>query len=310
MTLHDELQVHVGRMGTTQLWLLRVLSRKQVSHLVQKREVRVLVAGLQGGDESPTHGTGVLASFLGIGRGLVVLTTRHGNDISSRHLTADNGISVHVVGVRDLLENATDGGNGTTNVTSVVVHKGIQSPSSGVLPHIWLLDDTLGGVHERQVQSGTRVTTIVQGSQTTTLGQGLDHQVVHCVVQNRASSLEVKRVDARVEPVLLVSVLVRNQATVRRDMEEVRVVWSGILDKPLHGSDDVLPGGDSGQFTLVIGQDHHVVVGVAKVLVQETTHILHIINASTQLVLGAVVVDADQKSLTLTRTVGVLVGHV
>lgn len=57
---------------------------------------------------------------------------------------------------------------------------------------------------------------------------------------------------------------------------------------------------------LVVGKDNHVLPRIAKVLVQVCRHVLHIVDAATELTLLAEVVDSDQEGLSLPGAARVL----
>ena len=58
----------------------------------------------------------------------------------------------------------------------------------------------------------------------------------------------------------------------------------------------------------VVGKDHHIFTGVAKVAIQVRGHVLHVVDAAAKLASLVEVVDADEKSFTPAATVGVLEG--
>jgi hypothetical protein len=89
-------------------------------------------------------------------------------------------------------------------------------------------------------------------------------------------------------------------------VEEERVVGAGVLDKPLHGSQNILLGGLAHGVLLVVGESDHVLGLVAKGLHEVVGHVLDIVDASPQRALLIKVVDADKQSLALAGTVGVL----
>jgi hypothetical protein len=91
-------------------------------------------------------------------------------------------------------------------------------------------------------------------------------------------------------------------------MEEQGVVGLGALDKPVHGTKDVLLGGLAHAVLLVIGKNDHVLPPVAKLLSQKGCHIAHVIDAAAQLAALAEVIDTDQEGLTATRAFRVLEG--
>jgi hypothetical protein len=71
------------------------------------------------------------------------------------------------------------------------------------------------------------VTRVKDACQTTTRWQRLDHHVVHFVVSNHASLLEIERIDRIIVAGFFVSVQVRGSATVPTVMEEQGVVLRG-----------------------------------------------------------------------------------
>lgn len=89
-------------------------------------------------------------------------------------------------------------------------------------------------------------------------------------------------------------------------MEEERVVRLGVLNEPVHGAQDVLLGWLTHGVLLVVGQCDHILALVTKGLHQVVGHVLNIVDATSELALLAKVVDADQESLALAGTVGVL----
>lgn len=89
-------------------------------------------------------------------------------------------------------------------------------------------------------------------------------------------------------------------------MEEQRIVGLRILDQPVHSAQDIRLGRLAHGVLLIIGEEHHVFAGIAKILVQVCGHVLHIIDTSTKLTLLAEVVDSDQQRLALTSAARVL----
>jgi hypothetical protein len=91
-----------------------------------------------------------------------------------------------------------------------------------------------------------------------------------------------------------------------RVVEEERIVGLGVLNEPVHGAQDVLLGRLAHGVLLVVGQGDHVLALVTKGLHQVVGHVLNIVDATTELTFLAKVVDANQESLALAGTVGVL----
>lgn len=89
-------------------------------------------------------------------------------------------------------------------------------------------------------------------------------------------------------------------------MEKERVVWLGVLHKPVHGPKDIRFRRLAHGVLLVVGQNDHVFPGVAEVLVQVRGHVLHIVYATAKLPLLTEVINSDQESLPLAGTIRVL----
>lgn len=68
----------------------------------------------------------------------------------------------------------------------------------------------------------------------------------------------------------------------------------GILDQPLHGTNDILLGRDTQGIVLVICKDDHVLAAVAVLLVQEDGHVGDIVDAAVQGIWLSKVIDADE----------------
>ena len=88
-------------------------------------------------------------------------------------------------------------------------------------------------------------------------------------------------------------------------MKEQRIVGLRVLDQPVHSSDDVALGGLRHGVLLVVCEDNHVFPSVAKVVVEVRRHVLHIVNATSQLPSLAKVIDANQESLSPSRAIGI-----
>lgn len=89
-------------------------------------------------------------------------------------------------------------------------------------------------------------------------------------------------------------------------MEEEGVISSGVLDKPMHGTQDIGLCGLAHGVLLVVCEDDHVLSSVAVALVQVVGHVLDVVDASSQLSALVEVVDSDQQGLALAGAVGVL----
>lgn len=90
-----------------------------------------------------------------------------------------------------------------------------------------------------------------------------------------------------------------------RVVEEERVVGPGILDQPVHGTEDVLLRGLAHGVLLVVGENDHVFPLIAKMLHQVGRHVSDIVDAPSQLAALAKVVDADEQRFSPAGAVGV-----
>lgn len=88
-------------------------------------------------------------------------------------------------------------------------------------------------------------------------------------------------------------------------MKEERVVGPGILDQPVHCTENVLFCGLAHGVLLIIGQDDHVFSLVTKLLHQVGRHVPDIVDAASQLTALAEVVDANQQRFSTASAVGV-----
>ena len=83
-------------------------------------------------------------------------------------------------------------------------------------------------------------------------------------------------------------------------MEEERIVWSGILDEPVHGPENICFCRLAHGILLVVGQNDHVLALVTEISVQVCGHVLHIVDATPQLTALSKVVDTDEKGFSPT----------
>ena len=89
-------------------------------------------------------------------------------------------------------------------------------------------------------------------------------------------------------------------------MEKEGVIRPGVLHEPVHCAQDVLLRRLADRVLLVVCEDDHVIPLVSIGLVQEGGHVLHVVDASSELPPLAKVVDADQERLSPPGAVGVL----
>lgn len=86
-------------------------------------------------------------------------------------------------------------------------------------------------------------------------------------------------------------------------MEEERVISSGILDQPVHGTQDISFCRLAHGVLLVVSEQNHVLSGVPVALAQVVGHVLDVVDAAAQLAPLVKVVDTDQQSFPLPGTV-------
>lgn len=89
-------------------------------------------------------------------------------------------------------------------------------------------------------------------------------------------------------------------------MEEKRIVGSRVLDKPVHGTEDVCFGGLAHRVLLVISKNDHVLSSIAKALVQISRQVPSIVDTTTQLAFLIEVVDTNQQCFSLSRAARIL----
>ena len=89
-------------------------------------------------------------------------------------------------------------------------------------------------------------------------------------------------------------------------MEEQRIVGLRVLDQPVHGAQNIRLSRLTHGVLLIIGEEDHVLAGIAEILVQVCRHVLDIVDTSAKLTLLTKVVDSDQQRLALTSAARVL----
>lgn len=89
-------------------------------------------------------------------------------------------------------------------------------------------------------------------------------------------------------------------------MEEEGVIGLGVLNKPVHSTQDVGLGRLAHWVLLVIGQNNHVLTGITKGLVQVGRHVLDVVDTPAQLTLLTEIIDTNQQRLSLASASGVL----
>lgn len=166
-----------------------------------------------------------------------------------------------------LLEKANGGACHAGEISLAVRRECGEQILRGFLGQVRLLQDTLGRVHVRQIQSGSRVARVEYGRQSHTGTQRAYHNVVHVVVNNMSSTLIIYWVDHVVEAVVLVTIQIGGPTTMAGEVNEERVVRLGILDQPVHGSNDIILGWNAHGILLVVGENDHILATITEALV-------------------------------------------
>lgn len=133
----------------------------------------------------------------------------------------------------------------------------------------------------------------------------MDHDLMHGIINDDTSTFVVYRVDGLVKTIIFISILVLYLTAMPAVVEEVRIVGSCIVNKPLHGCDDVSTSRHaSGVVLLIICESDGVLLLESISLNDKGLDVPHIIDASPKLVLLTNVVDPDEECSLATLTVG------
>jgi len=143
---------------------------------------------------------------------------------------------------------------------------------------------------------------------------------MHLIVRDVADLPKVDRVDHLIVSVLLVAIEILGLATVTGIVEEEGIVWTGILNKPMHSPENVLLSRLAHGVLLVVCEDNHVLALIAKVFDEVCRHVPDIIDATPKLTALAKVVYSNQQrfpppsalrvleSISLRRTISEMLG--
>jgi len=119
------------------------------------------------------------------------------------------------------------------------------------------------------------VTTVKNGSETTSSRQFLHHNIMHFlshqiqmfgdgglnVIDDWSSLVKVDRVDCLVIHIILRTIEIDHLSSVATVMEEKTVMWSCIVDEPMHRTNHVGFGRDHGLLRrIIVSENHHVVI--------------------------------------------------
>lgn len=165
-----------------------------------------------------------------------------------------------------LLEETDNVVGNAAQIALAVRRNNSQQTLTSLLGQVGLLENTLRGVNVWQIQSSTRMARVEDGSEANTSNQRLNHDAMHFVVGNMATLAEIYGVNDFIVSVGLVSIEVLGLTTMARVMEKQRIVGAGVLDKPVHGAQDVLLGRLTHGVLLVVGENDHIFSLVTEVL--------------------------------------------
>jgi hypothetical protein len=112
-----------------------------------------------------------------------------------------------------LLDEPEDVAGNSSEIALAVRGKDAQQALASLLGQIGLLENTLGRVNVRQVESRARVARVKDGSQPDTSLKRSDHDPVHLIVGDVTILAKVNGIDDFVEPVRLVAVEVSRLTT-------------------------------------------------------------------------------------------------
>ena len=187
---------------------------------------------------------------------------------------------------------------------------------------VGLFEDALGGIDVWKVERGAGMAGVEDCGQADTGLEGLDEDAVHVVVDDVTGNSEVDGVDDFVVAVVFVAVEIGGLSSMtctklssglpyQGDMltgivEEQRVIRSGILDQPVHSTENVLFRRLAHWVLLIVGEKNHILSGVPKVRVEISRHVLDIVDTASKLTSLTEVVYANEKRFASTCAVGVL----
>lgn len=145
-------------------------------------------------------------------RSLIVFASRPHYDVSGRSPRLD-GLLVPRVSSESGLGEAEYLLSDASHVTRGVGGHGTQETLTGLSRQVGLLENTLGRVEIRQVETGTRVARVEYSRQPDTGLERLHNHVMKVVVDDVARVLVIYRVDNFIVTVLLVTVFVLRLST-------------------------------------------------------------------------------------------------
>lgn len=204
-----------------------------------------------------------------------------------------------------LLEESDDVVGNAAEISLAVRGNDAEQALAGLLGQVGLLEDTLRRIDVWQVECCAGMTRIEDGGQPYACLQGGDHDAVHLVICDVPMLSEINWVNDFVISIRLIAVKVLCLPTVAGIVEEERVVGPGILDQPVHCTEDVLLCGLAHGVLLIVGQNDHVFSLVAKLLHQVGRHVSDIVDAASQLATLTKVVDTNQQRFSAASAVGV-----
>lgn len=140
-------------------------------------------------------------------RSLGILGSTPHDDISGTGL-CPQVLLVHLVTINRLLEQTGGAANHAANITARITRYNAEQSLAGFLGQVRLLEHTLGRVDVWEVEGGTGVAGIENGGQSDSGLERRNHDTVHLVINNVASSAEVHWVNYFIVAVVLVTVKV------------------------------------------------------------------------------------------------------
>jgi hypothetical protein len=116
------------------------------------------------------------------------------------------------------------------------------------------------------------------------------------VIDNMTSSLEIDRKNGLVKAIFFIAIEIFSLCAVATVMQEEAVAGLGIGDQPVHGADHIGFSRPTNRIGLVVCKSDDIIWSKAMVL-DKLLDVLDVVDAAFQRLLGANIVDSDQKGL-------------
>lgn len=216
--LHGEDQVEIDRVTGAELRLLLVLCTQDITDAVEQLKICLTRVRRQRCDEGKGHGScHAKLGFTRISRGLVILASTEHDTVRGTRFCLDDTLAI---GPTNFLANASKTVHHSTKISLEVGQSGAHNTASNALQDILILELSRGTIGEWQIQGRSRMTAVHNRSKTTSCREGLDHDIVHDIVNNNTCSCVVDRVDGIVVSIVLVAVEISCLTTVSTEMQE------------------------------------------------------------------------------------------